>query len=787
MNPLPPQYSPKEVEDKLYRFWQESGYFNPDTQPNVKKAAKPYCVTIPPPNVTGTLHMGHALNNTLQDILIRRARMQGRPTLWIPGTDHAGIATQNVVEKKLRKEGITRHDLGREKFVEEVWKWKQEYGSKIIDQLKKMGCSCDWSRERFTMDQDYSRAIEYFFVHYYNKGLIYRGTRVVNWCIRCQTSISDLEVTHVSQSAKLYYFKYDKNFPITIATTRPETKFGDTAVAVNPKDLRFEKYIGKTFDINFAGIKRKIKIIADRGVDQKFGTGALGVTPAHSIIDSEMAQKNNLPSIQVIDRYGKMTSDAGKEYEGLKAKDAGAKVIEYLRSSGLMEKEEEITNSLSTCDRCGTPIEPILSNQWFLKMKEIVSSSAESVKSGKIKFYPARWKKPYLDWLENIHDWCISRQLWWGHRLPVWFCQNQAENCEINKSKTNNYIVSFEKPETCPICKECEMKQSEDVLDTWFSSALWPFATLGWPKNCEKTGDLPRSPRFDEAGRQAGERRKIEKICIPKQNSDLDKFFPTNVLSTARDILYLWVARMIFTSLEFMGKVPFKDVYIHPTVFNKEGKRMSKSLGTGIDPLELIEKFGTDATRFGLTFQNTGTQDMKFSEDSIFTGKKFANKIWNASRFVITNLNDQNIQLSSYVSRLAAKTPADKTVLNKLDRTIKQVNSDLDNFRYGQAAQTLYDFFWHDFCDIYIEASKNQVKSRKLIVNNQVDSSSDNKLEKEIDDNTQKILFHVLLTSLKLLHPIMPFVTEDIYQNLRQIKNLGLTANSIMISDWPEE
>jgi len=688
-------YNPKEVEDKLYRLWEKSGFFKAKIDP--KK--KPYVICIPPPNVTGSLHMGHALNNTIQDVLIRRSRMQGIPTLWIPGLDHAGIATQNVVEKMLKKRGQSRHDLGKEKFLEEVWKWREEYGGKIIDQLKKLGVSCDWSRERFTMDKDYSDAVKTAFNHYYKKGLIYQGTRVINWCVRCQTALSDLEVEHQEEEANLYYFRYDNKFPITIATTRPETKFGDTAVAVNTNDKRYQKYIGKSFKVNFAGISRDIKIIADKSIDQKFGTGALGVTPAHSLVDAELAEKYHLPEIKVINKYGKMNENVPKVYQGLKTIEASVKLIEYLKNQKLLDKEEKIIHNLSICSRCHRPLEPLPSKQWFLKMKELAKPAIKVVKEGKIKFYPTRWKKVYLDWMENIHDWCISRQLWWGHKIPI--------------------------------------EGETDVLDTWFSSALWPFAVLGFPK----------------------------------KNKDLDYFYPTSVLSTARDIINLWVGRMIFSSLEFTGKIPFKSVYIHPTVFNKEGKRMSKSLGTGVDPLLLMDKYGTDATRFGLIFQDTGIQDMKFSEEAIFMGKKFANKIYNASRFVIMNLEIKKnnlARLDSFQARQAIKqfsnlaiTPADKTILKKLKAVIEQTDKSLDQFKFGQAAHALYDFFWHDFCDIYIEKSKEQLQNPKL------------------KTNTEKMLLFTLTESLKLLHPFMPFVTEEIYQNIYGKKE------SIMISKWP--
>lgn len=728
MKEIPSQYNPKETEDKIYKLWEESGAFSPS-----KSEGPAFSIVIPPPNVTGSLHMGHALNNTIQDILIRRARMQGFPALWVPGTDHAGIATQNVVEKKLAKEGKTRQDLGREKFVEEIWDWVDQYGNTIIGQLKKMGCSCDWSHQRFTMDEGYTEAVQKAFKHYYDKGWIHQGERVINWCTRCQTALSDIEVEHLDQTAKLYFFKYDKDFPITIATTRPETKLGDTAVAVNPEDKRYKELIGKTFKVNFVGVARSIKIIADPAVDPEFGTGALGVTPAHSLIDAEMAEKNDLPSITVIDQFGRMTKDAGI-YEGLKTAEAGQNIIEKLKESDLLDKEEEISNSLSVCYRCNRPIEPQPSKQWFLKMAELAKPAIEAVEKGEIKFYPERWTKVYLDWMKNLKDWCISRQIWWGHRLPVWTraemtndqfpISNQNENnqnsnnLEIRNSDLEIY-VGEEKPDGT------NWTQSPDVLDTWFSSALWPFATLGYPKETE----------------------------------DLKKYYPTSVLSTARDILYLWVARMIFSGYEFMGKKPFSKVYIHPTIFNKEGRRMSKSLGTGVDPLELIDKYGADATRFGLTYINTGIQDLKFDEEAILAGKKFANKLWNINRFVCqqTGISKSEFLISNGVPK--AKNSNDQKILEQLDLIIKSTNSNLDQFRFGQVAHDLYDFVWHDLADSYIEESKKEPNPELLV--------------------------YVLVNTLKLLHPIMPFVTEEIWQVLR---SQNLVEEELLInSKWPTD
>ncbi len=712
---LLPQYNAKEVEDKIYQLWEKSGFFNPDKLPLRHK--KPFTIVIPPPNVTGELHIGHALNATVQDILIRRKRMQGYKTLWLPGTDHAGIATQNVVEKKLRKEGKSRFDLGRDKFIEEVWKWKEEYGNKILNQFKKLGSSCDWSRTRFTMDEGYSLAIKEAFSHYHQKGWIYRGKRVVNWCSRCATSLSDLELEYKEEKGKLYYIKYplkgDNNFVI-VATTRPETMLGDTAVAVNPKDERYKKLVGKTVILPLAG--REIPIVADELVDKEFGTGAVKVTPAHDLTDYKISQKHKLESLQIISERGKMT-DVPQKYMDLKVEEARKIVLEDLKNQNLLEKEEDYSHQIPKCYRCNTTVELIPSLQWFLKMDELAKIAEAQVKKGKIKFHPKSFEKAYLDWLKNVKDWCISRQIWWGHKIPI--------------------------------------EGETDVLDTWFSSALWPFATLGWPQ----------------------------------KTKDLKTFYHTNVLSTARDIINLWVARMIFSGMEFMKEAPFEDVYIHATVLTRDGQRMSKSLGTGIDPLKLVEEFGADATRFGIAYQIMGNQDMKFVTDNILMGKKFCNKIWNASRFVMSQ-NEKGLEGSQRVKKPSPKTPADKTILKALEKTIKSTDKDLDNFEFGKAAHTLYNFFWHDFCDIYIEKSKEQLTL----------SEAEGK-----NDTTSKILFYVLLNSLKLLHPFMPFITEEIYQQLPAsppvspnrseslggpIKNLPdgrqVKKMCLMIEEWPK-
>lgn len=680
---LPSQYNAKETEDKIYKLWEESGFFNPDKLPPRHK--KPFSIVIPPPNVTGELHIGHALNATIQDILIRRKRMQGYKTLWLPGTDHAGIATQNVVEKKLRKEGKSRFDLGKEEFIKEVWKWKEEKGNTILNQFKKIGSSCDWSRTRFTMDEGYTKAVQVAFLNYYKKGWIYKGKRIVNWCKRCATSLSDLELEYKEEKGNLWHIKYPikgaNNF-ITVATTRPETMLGDTAVATNPKDKRYKDLVGKRVILPLA--EREIPIISDIAVDFEFGTGAVKVTPAHDTTDEAIGSRHKLETLQVIDEKGKMIN-VPEKYKGLKTEEARTMIVEDLKALGLIEKIEEYVHQVPKCYRCDTTVELIPSEQWFVKMSELAKLAEKPVKSGKIKFIPKNFEKPYFDWLKNIKDWCISRQIWWGHKIPI---------------------------------------DGEDgVLDTWFSSALWPIATLGWP---DKTKDL--------------------KI-----------FYPTTVLSTARDIINLWVARMIFSGMEFTDKAPFKDVYIHATVLTRDGQRMSKSLGTGVDPLKLVDEFGADATRFGIAFQIMGNQDMKFVPDNILMGKKFCNKIWNATRFILMNAGNGKIIIPKKAPT-GKMTVADKKILTQLKKTIKSADKDIENYEFGKACHTLYDFFWHNFCDVYIEKSKEQ-KNQK----------------------TKDILAYVLINSLKLLHPFMPFVTEEIYQQLP----INSKQKCLMIETWP--
>ena len=685
-------YNPKEVEEKIYKEWLDSGFFNPDNLPGERK--KPYVTMLPPPNVTGNLHMGHALNSTVQDILVRWKRLQGYKTLWVPGTDHAGIATQVRVEKKLLKEGITKSDLGKEKFIEKVWEWKEEYENIILGQFKKIGISADWSRKRFTMDERYSKAVKEAFSHYYEKGFIYQKERPINWCSRCGTSLSDLELNHKEGKGNLWYIKYplveNPDKFIVVATTRPETMLGDTGVAVNPEDDRYKDLIGKFVVLPL--VNRKIPIVTNNFIDKDFGTGAVKVTPAHSMDDYNIGIENNLEIISVIDKKSKMT-DILPEYEGLYTLKARKKIVEDLEKLKLIEKIEDIENTVPHCDRCGQMMEIIPSKQWFLKMEELAKTAKKEVENGNIEFVPKRFEKTYFDWLDNVRDWCISRQLWWGHKLPI--------------------------------------EGSEDVLDTWFSSALWPFATLGWPEKTE----------------------------------DLKNFYPTDFLTTARDITNLWVSRMIFSGMELMKERPFQKVYIHPTILTKDGQRMSKSLGTGIDPLELIDRHGADATRFGLAWYLTGGQDIRFNEDTITMGRKFCNKIWNAARFILLQISDDKMEIPNKIEEKNL-TENDKKILNSLGETVESVNDDLESFNFGQAARTIYNFFWHDLCDEYIEKSKDQI------------NNSQSEAERK---RTENILIYVLVSSLKLIHPFMPFITEELYKNL-PLKN---KKECLMVEDWP--
>ncbi len=744
INEIPTHYNPADTEDKWYKFWEDNGYFGVSAD----SGKKPFSIVIPPPNVTGILHMGHALNDTIQDILIRQQRMKGKSSLWMPGTDHAGIATQNVVEKMLMKEGLRRQDLGREKFLERVWQWKEQYGSTIIKQLRKLGASCDWTRARFTMDEGYSRAVTEVFIRLYEKGLVYRGEYIINWCPRCQTALADEEAPHHELDAHLYYLKYplkdDPSRSVTVATTRPETMLGDTAVAVNPNDRRYKKLVGKTLLLPLAG--REIKIIADSEVDAGFGTGAVKVTPAHDPNDYRMGRKHGLQFINVMHPDGRMNDLAG-EYSGMDRFEAREVVLEDMKEKGLLEKIEPHKLSAGHCYRCHTIIEPYLSRQWFVKMKPLSLPAIEAVKKGRIKFYPKRWTKVYLNWMENIQDWCISRQIWWGHRLPVYYCdsclrrqeQSTADSpsrADRDSGRKNNeeegVIVSGTKPEKCPVCGNAQLRQDEDVLDTWFSSWLWPFATFGWP--------------FGQG--------KEEK----KKKKELAYFYPTDTLTTASEIIFFWVARMIMAGFEFMGDIPFRDVYIHGTVRDKDGRKMSKSLGNSIDPLEIISQYGTDALRFSLIAITAQGQDVYLSRERFEQGRNFANKIWNASRLVMMNLEPGTGAVeASAVSSEKDLSAVNRWILSRLSVTLKKTDASLSAFRFNEAANLLYSFFWKEYCDWYLEIIKLDMKDRQ----------------------NQSVMLRVLENFLAALHPFMPFITEEIWQKLPHV------GDSVMTRAWP--
>ena len=707
---LPKTYSPAEFEDRIYANWCEKGYFTPDPTDN----RPAFSMVIPPPNVTGQLHMGHALDETLQDILVRYKRMQGFNTLWVPGTDHAGIATQIKVEEHLRKtEGITRYDLGREKFLERVWDWKHQYGNRIISQLKKLGSSCDWSRERFTMDEGCSRAVREVFVNLYEKGLIYRGHRIINWCPHCLTALSDAEVEYKDQAGAFWHIKYPikgEDGYVTVATTRPETMFGDTAVAVNPEDEDMKHLIGKTLILPIVG--REIPVIADDYVEIGFGTGCVKITPAHDPNDFLVGQRHNLEQIKVMNDDATMNAYAGK-YEGMDRYECRKALVADLEAEGYLIKTEPHDHNVGTCYRCGTTVEPLTSDQWFVKMKPLAEPAIKAVEDGSISFVPDRFSKNYFNWMNNILDWCISRQLWWGHRIPAFYCDTCGE---MTVSKTDITV--------CPKCG-APVRQEEDVLDTWFSSALWPFSTLGWPDNTE----------------------------------ELKKYYPTSVLVTGYDIITFWVSRMIFSGLEFMEQKPFSHVFIHGLVRDAQGRKMSKSLGNGIDPLEIIDQYGADALRFALATGNSPGNDMRFSDEKIEAARNFANKLWNASRFVRMNLTIDEVTLPDPAD-LALE---DKWILTRLNATVATVTSALNKYEVGVALSTLYDFIWDIFCDWYIELAKVRLN------------------EKDTPQNitAQKVIAYVLTQTLKLLHPFMPFITEEIYLSLPH------ADESIMISDYP--
>jgi valyl-tRNA synthetase len=713
MRELAKAYDPHKSEDAIYKNWEDKGYFG--GKPGSSK--KPYSIVIPPPNITGILHMGHALNDTIQDILVRFNRMKGFEAEWMPGTDHAGIATQNVVEKKLAKEGIKRQDLGRDKFVEEVWKWRQDYGSTIIKQLKKLGCSCDWDRTRFTMDEGLSEAVLEVFVRLYEKGLIYRGNYIINWCPRCQTALSDEESQHKDIEGMLYHIKYPikgtKEF-VVVATTRPETMLGDVAIAVNPKDKRYKALKDKTILLPI--LNRELKVIFDPLVDMKFGTGALKVTPAHDPVDFGLGQKYGLEQINVMNENATINS-IGQDYEGMDRLEAREAIVADLKERGLFIKSEAHRHAVGHCYRCHTMVEPRLSPQWFVKMKPLAQPAIDAVNDGRIKFYPERWTKVYLDWMNNIRDWCISRQIWWGHRLPVYYCKD-----------CNEVMVSKTTPEKCSKCGSANIEQDPDVLDTWFSSWLWPFSTFGWPN----------------------------------QTPELKYFYPTKALVTAQEIIFFWVARMIMAGMEFMGDIPFKDVYIHGTVRDITGTKMSKSLGNVIDPLDMIKKYGTDALRFSIISITAQGQDVFLSENKFELGRNFANKLWNASRFILMNLKEEEINVDLCVffkeSELAL---SERWILSRLYSTLENVERCLGEYKFNEAANTIYEFVWHEFCDWYIEIAKSNITQK----------------------NVQIVLYKVLEKSLRMLHPFMPFITEEIWQVLPRSKDA--VGDSIMIQPWP--
>jgi valyl-tRNA synthetase len=707
---LPTRYDPTAVEDRWYKVWEERGYFHAD--PAADKPA--FSQVIPPPNVTGALHMGHALNNTLQDIIARRRRMQGYEVLWMPGTDHAGIATQNVVERQIEKEGTDRHQLGREAFVERVWEWKEEYGGTIIRQLKRLGCSCDWERLRFTMDEGCSLAVRTVFKALYDEGLIYRGKYIINWCVRCHTALSDIEVEHEDKTGHLWYIKYpysDGTGYVVVATTRPETMLGDTAVAVYPTDERYSSVVGRT--VNLPLTDRQIPVITDKYIDPEFGTGALKVTPAHDPNDYEIGLRHDLELVNILNPDGTINNNGGP-YEGMDRYEAREAVVRDLAEQGLLVKEEEHLHAVGHCYRCHTEVEPYLSTQWFVKMEPLAARGIEAVREGRITFTPERWTRVYFDWMENIRDWCISRQLWWGHRIPVWYC-------DVCGEKT----VEIETPKACR-CGSTVLRQDEDVLDTWFSSGLWPFSTMGWPEMTET----------------------------------LENFYPTSVLTTAFDIIFFWVARMIMLGLRFMDDVPFRDVFVTALVRDFEGKKMSKSSGNVIDPLDVIDVYGTDALRFTLGSIAVPGRDINLAEERIEGNRNFVNKIWNAARLVITNLEGYSpgLEIPGELDL------SDRWIMSRLGGLIERADAGMDSYNFSMAGKALYQFFWGDFCDWYLELVKPRLYR----------GTPEEKL------TAQTVCYKVLECALRLLHPYMPFVTEELWQKLPG------TGESIMVARWPE-
>ena len=709
---LPKVYEPREVEGRVYEMWEKNGCFEGHRDPD----KRPFTIVMPPPNVTGQLHMGHAMDCTLQDILIRFKRMQGYAALWVPGTDHAGIATQIKVEEELRKsEGLTRYDLGREKFLERVWDWKHKFGNRIVEQQKKLGASCDWSRARFTMDEGLSNAVRHVFVSLYNKGLIYKGSRIINWCPHCVTALSDAEVEYKEKPGHLWHIRYpiagEEGRYVTVATTRPETMLGDTGVAVNPEDGRYRDIVGKKCILPL--VNKEIPIVADAYVDMEFGTGCVKMTPAHDPNDFEVGLRHNLESIRVLDDNGKVVEGYGR-YSGMDRYEARKAIVADLEEQGYLVKVEEHTHNVGTCYRCGTDVEPIISAQWFVKMEPLAREALRVVNDGEVKFVPDRFSKIYTNWMENVHDWCISRQLWWGHRIPAWTCEDCGE-----------MTVSETDPTECQHCHSTHIRQEEDVLDTWFSSALWPFSTLGWPN---------------------------------ESSEDFKYFYPTDVLVTGYDIIFFWVARMIFSACEHTGKPPFHTVFIHGLVRDDKGRKMSKSLGNGFDPLEMADQYGADALRFNLITGNSPGNDMRFYTERCEAMRNFANKIWNASRFLMMNLTIDRCELPG---RLELE---DKWILSKLNSVIPEVTENMERYELGVAAQKVYDFIWDSYCDWYIELTKTRLQGE----------DEDSKLR------AQQVLCYVLTETLKLLHPFMPFITEEIWQALPH------SGDYLMLQQWPQ-
>ena len=703
-------YDPKQVEDKTYRFWLEKNYFH--AKPNPDK--KPYTIVIPPPNITGQLHLGHALDCTLQDSIIRFKRMQGYEALWLPGTDHASIATEAKIVEAMRKEGVTKEDLGREGFLQRAWEWKKTYGGKIVEQLKKMGSSCDWERERFTLDEGCSEAVREVFVRLYEKGLIYRGERIINWCPHCLTSISDAEVEYEEHDGHFWHIRYplaDGSGSLEIATTRPETLLGDTALAVHPDDARYKDLVGKTVILPLVG--REIPIVADSYVEMDFGTGVVKITPAHDPNDFEVGLRHNLPVINVMNDDATINENGGK-YAGMDRYECRKQIVADLEQQGFLVKVEDHKHNVGSCYRCSTVVEPRVSKQWFVKMEPLAGPAIEAVRSGETKFVPERFSKIYYHWMENIKDWCISRQLWWGHRIPAWYCQDCGE-----------VIVAKEEPHCCPKCGSSKLEQDPDTLDTWFSSALWPFSTLGWPH----------------------------------QTEELKYFYPTDTLVTGYDIIFFWVARMIFSGVENMGQSPFHTVFIHGIVRDAQGRKMSKSLGNGIDPLKVIDEYGADALRFTLATNNSPGNDMRFVEEKVKASRNFANKIWNATRFILMNLSDE-IEKPQLPQSLQME---DKWILSKLNTLVQEVTDNLEKFELGIAVQKLYDFIWDVLCDWYIELTKSRIQAGG-----------------ESAKGAQQVLIYVMNQCLKLLHPIMPFLTEEIWQAIPN------DCESIMVASWPQ-